>query len=499
MVTALKAHKNESILNRPGIFDALDAVAAILPAPVYWHDTTGVVLGINDQCLKAMGASREIVGKRPYDFYPKEVADHILEHNKKVMSTEQILSQEEMIEDITTKQVKYFTAIKAPLYDDCGRVIGIVGTSIDITAEKEAEKLVFEQQEKFRKIVHQTVHDIRSPLTAMYMILPLCNTLPEKLRTSLNTAAVRMLDIANELLNKVKPEEQQTSESSSPALISAELLEIITEKKYEHKQLPLNFTPNITQPGYFAFINVDAKAFKRALSNLINNAVDAFDGGVGKITIHLDATDSDVRIIVEDNGKGMPEAVKEKILNNIVVTSGKINGNGLGFSQIREALDSNDGTLSIESEVGIGTKIILTFPKIENPEWVAEKIELHKDTLIVILDDDESIHGAWEARFKKAAPHLERRHFKSGNEAVLFINGLNEAEKEKIFLLTDYELLQQGLHGLGVINQTGIKNSILVTSHHINQEVRDLAKLTNTRILPKPLASEIPIFEHLLL
>lgn len=49
------------------------------------------------------------------------------------------------------------------------------------------------------------------------------------------------------------------------------------------------------------------------------------------------------------------------------------------------------------------------------------------------------------------------------------------------------------LHGLDVINKTGIRNSILVTSHYNNPEVRDLAKLSNTKILPKPLASEIPI------
>jgi hypothetical protein len=39
---------------------------------------------------------------------------------------------------------------------------------------------------------------------ATYMILPLYNTLPENLRTSLSKAAIRMLDIANELLSKVR-------------------------------------------------------------------------------------------------------------------------------------------------------------------------------------------------------------------------------------------------------------------------------------------------------
>ncbi|MFN8770385.1 MAG: hypothetical protein ACK5Z5_05880, partial [Neisseriaceae bacterium] len=60
-------------------------------------------------------------------------------------------------------------------------------------------------------------------------------------------------------------------------------------------------------------------------------------------------------------------------------------------------------------------------------------------------------------------------------------------------LLTDYELLQQGLHGLDVVEQTKVKRSILVTSHHEDSEIHKQAHKTNTKILPKLLASEIPI------
>lgn len=159
IISNLKYFSSNNAANKKyNILELLDIIAPILPVPVYWHDTTGVVLGINDQCLKAIGASRKIVGKRPYDFYPKDVADHILEHNKVVMKTEQILSQEEKIEDITTKQVKYFAAVKAPLYDDSGKIIGIVGTSLDITAEKEAEKLKIENL-RLENLAKQTIID----------------------------------------------------------------------------------------------------------------------------------------------------------------------------------------------------------------------------------------------------------------------------------------------------------------------------------------------------
>lgn len=483
------------------------------PGYIYWKNIDSVYIGCNQNFATLIGLKvpEDIIGlhesSMPWSKTNPDTVTHNINADQKVMQSGQRVITEEClgIENENGLQI-ILRSEKLPLVDKSGEIVGILGVSVDIADTKEKERLAIEnkvheialeQQNKFKKIVDQVVHDIRSPLASMQMILPLCDKISENLRVSLNKSATRISDIANNLLNRFQPEDPEYDINSEagrlPTLISADLLEIITEKKYEYGNLPLDFIPEISQSGYFVFINVDARAFKRTLSNLINNAVEAFDGAGGEITISLDVFDDKVQIIITDNGNGMPIEIKEKILNNIQVTSGKADGHGIGFSQIREALANNNGQFDIESEVGVGTKVIITFPKVPHPQWIAEKIELYNDTFIVILDDDESIHGAWEARFKESAPNLQRKHFKEGNEAVIFINALESAERNKIFLLTDYELLRQDLHGLDVINKTGIRNSILVTSHYNNPEVRDLAKLSNTKILPKPLASEIPI------
>jgi hypothetical protein len=230
------------------------------------------------------------------------------------------------------------------------------------------------------------------------------------------------------------------------------------------------------------------------LSNLINNSVDALDSKAGGVvTVSLHADDKIVTLTIQDNGKGMPKDVAEKIMNNIEITDGKEDGHGIGFGQIRQTLQRNEGKFHIDSKVGVGTKIILTFPKIESPKWIADQINISNDDTIVILDDDDSIHGAWRIHFGFYAPNIQLKHFTHGKDAIKFIDDLSPKEKQKIFLLTDYELLRQELHGLHVIEQTGIKRSILVTSHHHNKKVRELAAVTDTKILPKRLASEIPI------
>jgi hypothetical protein len=73
------------------------------------------------------------------------------------------------------------------------------------------------------------------------------------------------------------------------------------------------------------------------------------------------------------------------------------------------------------------------------------------------------------------------------------MDALSQNEKERLFLLSDYELLKQELNGLHIIAKSGIDRSILVTSHYADPLVQAQAAKTGTKILPKQLASEIVI------
>jgi hypothetical protein len=55
-------------------------------------------------------------------------------------------------------------------------------------------------------------------------------------------------------------------------------------------------------------------------------------------------------------------------------------------------------------------------------------------------------------------------------------------------------LINQGINGLDVIEQTGMKRAVLVTSHYANAEVLNQAAKMGVRILPKQLATEVPIY-----
>lgn len=155
----------QSYLSYPSIFEMLEVLSLVMPIPMYWHDVNGKLLGINKHCLEGMGTTREkVIYKTPYDFYPKEIAEYILAHNKKVMETKQTLSQEEVINNLTTNKTVYAKAVKSPLYDEFGNVIGIIGISVDITAEKENEflKAKVEAQNIFKECIDKIHNDLET-------------------------------------------------------------------------------------------------------------------------------------------------------------------------------------------------------------------------------------------------------------------------------------------------------------------------------------------------
>lgn len=505
------------------IMKHLEIIADSFPTPVYWNSLNSTVWGVNEQVIKAAGAKsrEEFVGKTVYELYSKEIAEKIVKHNKIVVETGKMLSQEEKIQDISTGQIKYFNAFKAPLRDEDGKIIGTLGTSIEITKEKEAvalkiaaekeaallrlenerQKAIAQEQEKFRKIAGQVSHDIRSPLACLSMIVQACQDIPERERVALRSAATKINDIANNMLNlyakkETQPTQNSETEKREAILLSPFILQILTDKKYQYKDLSVTFDHAFTQPGNFCWINIELTTFERMLSNIINNAVDAFDQRAGQITVHLDADDQQVRLVVEDNGKGMRPELVQKIMGQLAVTEGKKDGHGIGLTQVRETLQNNEGQLAIESEVGLGTKMILTFPRVPSQNWVAETMPLKEDDIVIILDDDSSIHLAWDTRFDQILaeyPDLTIKHFEIGQDTLNFINALPPEKKQKVFLLTDYELLKQKINGVDVVNQSAIKRSILVTSHYANKSVRNSAIQAGTQILPKQLAHDINI------
>jgi len=119
---------------------------------------------------------------------------------------------------------------------------------------------------------------------------------------------------------------------------------------------------------------------QQLLMNLCVNAYQALGGKVGKVTIELknlvDAAASSTRrpttigveLCVSDTGHGMDAATIERIFEPFFTTRQVGQGTGLGLSVVHGIVDSFGASISVQSEVGVGTSFRVFFPRAKAPE-----------------------------------------------------------------------------------------------------------------------------------
>nr|WP_242691598.1 HAMP domain-containing sensor histidine kinase [Pedobacter sp. SYSU D00823] len=99
----------------------------------------------------------------------------------------------------------------------------------------------------------------------------------------------------------------------------------------------------------------------RIFNNLIKNAIEAIpDFRKGNIEIILNTDSRNVNIEVKDNGKGIPEDLRERIFNPNFTT--KSSGTGLGLAFVKQAIENMFGTIRFETEQNKGTTFYITLP-----------------------------------------------------------------------------------------------------------------------------------------
>lgn len=107
-------------------------------------------------------------------------------------------------------------------------------------------------------------------------------------------------------------------------------------------------------------IKGDPSLLRFALMNVIKNAIEASQPK-GRVNISLHEMLKDVYIVIEDNGMGIPPQLLSRLGNPL--SSGKVNGTGLGLASTYKIAESMGGRVEVESNVNEGTVFSLYFPK----------------------------------------------------------------------------------------------------------------------------------------
>ena len=332
---------------------------------------------------------------------------------------------------------------------------------------------VRDSDQKVRFFVN-LAHDLRTPLTLIKAPLQDINTdiLGSDDKSALNLAkknADKLLNMVNQLLDFQKIERDAMSLKVEETNIGGFL-----------RELACNFTPlaqakNVVlkAEGSDGIGFIDRKKITVIVDNLLSNAIKYTESG-GNVSIEWKIDNGHLTVKVADDGIGIPANEQKKLFNRFYRADNASNsaetGSGIGLLLTRKMAILHKGSISVVSELGVGSTFIVTLPIMKN-KYSANEILVHENSnengsvtneqsdnvsnsqlsLMLVEDNDEL--------------RLYLEHTLGKNYAVrAFANGDTALEKVKSimpdFILSD--VMMPGISGLELCSK--IKSDI-ETSH----------------------------------
>lgn len=144
------------------------------------------------------------------------------------------------------------------------------------------------------------------------------------------------------------------------------VLEMVDIKKIVQQQvMDLNVEDQVKFTGKFPKFKTHRIPLEQIFSNLIGNSVKHHDKNDLQIKVSVSEDDSYYTFAVSDNGPGIDDRYHEKIFEpfNVLNSNDRANNTGIGLSIVKKLIQKYNGVLTLDSEVGVGTRISFTWPK----------------------------------------------------------------------------------------------------------------------------------------
>lgn len=212
-------------------------------------------------------------------------------------------------------------------------------------------------------------HDLRGPIGNIYMFLDVMNneedlteTDRKDLRRQMMISAEKSLQLLENLLFWGRDEMkdiQPALVSANPALIVRQVIELLSfQAEIKNIEIRLHLEPEVQ-------INTDEQMMALIIRNVIGNAIKFTEKG-GKIDIYLEQDSQKIMLTFSDNGIGMDDESKQKLLTSDIFSkegTGGERGYGLGFYLVKVFTEKLGGTFDIDSKEQKGTSFCFEFPK----------------------------------------------------------------------------------------------------------------------------------------
>ena len=207
------------------------------------------------------------------------------------------------------------------------------------------------------------VHDFKNPLTIIGLAAELAcsdNTAPPMRHRAADRIArqvERMTNMLQELIEFTKPSGQKPR--LQPVNFAVYMNPLTDEIRQEIAERGVKL--ELANPPPAVDVRVDPQRLSRLFYNLLNNAVDEMSDG-GKIFIRFATENGELRIEVEDTGKGIAPEIAQSLFQPFA-THGKAHGTGLGLSICKRIIEDHNGHIRARSEPQRGAIFSFTLPR----------------------------------------------------------------------------------------------------------------------------------------
>jgi len=246
--------------------------------------------------------------------------------------------------------------------DEIGALVKEYNKMVQNLDQSKIELARSQKESAWREMAKQVAHEIKNPLTPMKLSLQQMeqalrneDSLPkERAERSIKTMLSQV-----EILNEIASSFSTFARMPSPVMAKVELnsiLKKVTDLYASNPSGKVIWVPIETS----AFIMGDDQLLARIFSNIILNALQAGDDHRTLVKVRLTKDSNSYRVVIEDNAKGIPSELLEKIF--VPYFSTKKSGSGLGLAIVKQGVEQLGGIIRLESKLGVGTTFHIDFP-----------------------------------------------------------------------------------------------------------------------------------------
>jgi two-component system nitrogen regulation sensor histidine kinase NtrY len=335
----------------------IETVLEAITTGVVSFDPDGRVTTINRAAARMFGLDEAASVGRPVDgvFAGAELA----EIASLVQRTRRLRGVEERELTLTrdggpTRLVAMATALR----NADGEYAGAVAVFDDLTELLKAQKLA-----AWREVAQRIAHEIKNPLTPIQLsaqrLRRRLSGLPEE-RELVNECTETIMQEVD-ALKRLVDEFSRFARMPAPALRPTDVRPLVDGVTSLYRDLHPALTIVTRHAPEMPMLEVDPDHLKRAILNLVDNAVAAVNG-TGEVAIDTGVIDGGrrVRIVVSDRGPGIPVDQRERLLQPYYST--KVSGMGLGLAIVQEIVAEHGGSLKIEDNLPHGSRFIVELP-----------------------------------------------------------------------------------------------------------------------------------------